>query len=343
VFMPVQAISIQTARMDDLQFKELIDRYLDKTASAADLAELNKLEQFFPTTEDATSAGDQDKHRFLKARIYLNISTHIQPKKYFQWLGAAVVAALILVVLMPKVNTLTGKRTEIVYNQVKTSAGKIKEVRLSDGTTVTLNAGSTLSYPAEFTDSTREVTLTGEAFFKVKHNVDQPFIVHAGALTTRVLGTSFDVYAYPESGDLRITLATGRIQIAKQKTRLATLIPNQQLVFNKGRNTTQMTVVNAADYSGWRTGQQSFKQARLDEVGLYLNKWYGLDVAFDNQILKSYKITTRFTTNMPVRQVLDIIAASSCAKYTMHKNKVVLSGRGCRIDTEVITPKPNAM
>ena len=104
-----------------------------------------------------------------------------------------------------------------------------------------------------------------------------------------------------------------------------------------------MMVVNPADYTGWRNGQQLFKQARLDEVALYLNKWYGLNIAFNNKALKSYKITTRFTSDMPVKQVLDIIAASSCARYTIYDHTVTLSGQGCSINTEIINAKPNMM
>jgi transmembrane sensor len=317
--------------MDELQFKELIDRYLNQTASAADIDQLNKLDQSFPATDDAVLAGDQEKYQFLKARIYNKISTQIQPRKYLRWLGAAVVIALTLILFIPNEKTIKSKSSRIAYNQVNTSSGKIKEIRLDDGTTVILNAGSTLSYPAEFTDSIREVKLLGQAFFKVKHNDDQPFLVHAGGLTTRVLGTSFDVYAYPESRDVRVTLATGRIQISEKETSLATLIPNQQLIFDGTKHTAKMIGVIAADYSGWRTGQQLFKQSSLEEVGLYLNKWYGLDIAFSNESLKNYKITTRFTSDMPVQQVLDIIAISSCAQYTIHDQTVLLNGKGCRL------------
>ena len=330
--------------MNELQFKELIDRYLDRTASADDLDQLNKLEQLFPAPDRDTLAGEQEKHKFLKARIYRNISAQIQPRKYFRWLAPAIVAAaLIVVILMPTVQKFSHKSNEIIYRQVSTSSGKIREIRLSDGSSVILNAGSTLSYPAQFNDSIREVKLLGQAFFKVKHNDAQPFLVHAGALTTRVLGTSFDVYAYPESRDVRITLATGRIHVSEHKTKLGTLVPNQQLVFNKDKNIAQTMVVNSADYTGWRTGQQLFKQARLDDVALYLNKWYGLNIAFNNKALKSYKITTRFTSDMPVKQVLDIIAASSCAQYTIHDHTVVFRGQGCRINTETINAKPDTM
>jgi transmembrane sensor len=320
--------------MNELQFKELINRYLDRTASAADLDQLNKLEQLFPTTDDAILASDQEKHRFLKARIYRNILGKIQPVKYVRWLSAAVAVAIIAVLFLPKEKPVIGNNKEIVYKLIKTDNGKIKEIQLRDGTTVILNAGSSLSYPFEFNDSIREVKLIGQAFFKVKHHASKPFLVHTGALTTRVLGTSFDVYAYPESQDVRITLVTGRINISEHKTKVATLIPNQQLVFNVNKNTAKMIQVNAADYSGWKIGQQAFKQSSLEEISLYMNKWYGLGIAFNNESLKNYKITTRFTSNMPVKQVLDIIAASTCSKYTLHDQTVVFSGKGCQINRE---------
>jgi transmembrane sensor len=329
--------------MNELQFKELIDRYLAGTASEEEIEQLNTLEQLFPAPESQTGFNDSEKHKILKKRIFSSITRQISGKKSFRWLGvAAAVAALIVIVCLPKATTFNNNNL-IAYNQVKTPSGKIKEVHLSDGTVVILNAGSTLWYPAQFQDSIREVKLVGQAFFKVKHNDHQPFLVYAGALTTRVLGTSFDVYAYPESRSIRITLATGRIHITKQKVSLATLTPNKQLVFNKAKSNTETLVVNSQDYTSWKTGQQLFKQSRLDEVALYINKWYGLTIAFNHESLKNYKITTRFTTDMSAKQVLDIIAASSCAQYTIHNQRVVYSGQGCRIHTKMITPKPNAM
>jgi transmembrane sensor len=326
--------------MDELQFKQLIDRYLANTASAEDLEQLDKLEQSFITTQHATALADVEKQETIKARIYQNIYSKINSKKHFGWFGlAAAVAASIYFVCVPQVKRLNSiKSNGLTYTQVVTSKGEIKKVHLSDGSLVTLNAGSTLFYPARFQGNTREVKLVGQAFFKVQHNHNKPFVVHAGALTTKVLGTTFDVYAYPEAKNVRITLATGRIQIANQKADLAILKPNQQLVYNKAKTSAQTLMVNSVDYTAWKTGLQLFKQSKLDEVSIYLNKWYGLTTSFQDQSLKNYKITTLFTTNMPVRQVLDVVAASCCAQYTLHNHKVVLSGNGCHINTSIINP-----
>ena len=321
-----------------MQFKELIDRYLAGTASTEEIEQLNALEQSFPQIDIQSIHTTSVKPDILKKWIYRKIAGSIFKKRSLRWIGAAAaVAALLLVVWLPKGKPLNNSNKEIVYHQVKTSAGKIKEVHLSDGSIVTLNAGSTLAYPDRFANNLREVELVGQAFFKVKHNTHQPFLVHAGSLTTRVLGTSFDVYAYPEAHEVRITLATGRINVANSKTDLATLTPNHQLVLNKANNSTQTLAVKASDYTSWKTGQQFFKQSSLEEVGLYLNKWYGITLSFKQKSLKNYRITTSFTASMPVKQVLEIITASSCAQYTMHQKNVVLSGSGC----QPITHKTN--
>ncbi|MEK6552667.1 MAG: FecR domain-containing protein, partial [Bacteroidota bacterium] len=128
------------------------------------------------------------------------------------------------------------KPAVISWNEKQTVMGEKYFATLSDGTIITLNADSKLKYPARFTNGTREIYLEGEAFFEVKQDTSRPFIVHSGNISTTVLGTKFNVSAFPNEKNIAVSLVEGSVKVSKEESgtieNIVLLQPDQQLVYN---------------------------------------------------------------------------------------------------------------
>ena len=150
--------------------------------------------------------------------------------------------------------------TEELFNKVVTAIGGEYALILSDGTRVWLNADSELEYPVEFVKKERIVKLSGEAYFEVAPNPEQPFIVEAGGIQTRVLGTSFNIQAYRNEKSVYTTLLTGSIRVAVADGGDAVVLtPGREAIWEKGSGAIQVEAVNAEDAIAWRYGNFIFE------------------------------------------------------------------------------------
>lgn len=180
--------------------------------------------------------------------------------------------------------TLDGQSTAaIVYNTLSTPKGRQFHVELPDGTTVWLNAASSIRYPTSFAGKERRVAITGEAYLEVAKNKAKPFIVDvAGKASVEVLGTQFNINAYADEPRLNTTLLEGSIKLINlQET--AILKPGQQAqITSEG-----MKVVEVPDLDlvmAWKRGVFQFNFTRIDEVLRQLSRWYDVEVAYEQKI-----------------------------------------------------------
>lgn len=163
--------------------------------------------------------------------------------------------------------------------QLNVPEGRDFKVTLSDGTEVWLNSGSRLSYPTRFEGSSRVVTLSGEAYFKVRHDKRRPFIVKAGDVTVRDIGTEFNVNCYPDV-PAHVTLVEGvvAVDLSDGSARLA---PGDDAVVDKGQLTVRK--VDVEDVVSWREGIIPFNDSSLRDIAVYLCRWYGLNLVSQDE------------------------------------------------------------
>lgn len=186
------------------------------------------------------------------------------------------------------------------------SIGKIRVVRLPDGTVVTLNVFSTLQVAADYNKKTREIMLSGEAFFEVTHNVEHPFIVHAAGAATRVYGTAFNISAYPRSCEVRVGLQKGRIGVTyagKQETAEKILAPGQLLIYDKTENQTLINEQSIGEIGAWRNGGLVFYKTPLKDVLEQLENKYGVKFSYPSD-LNNQTITASFEGSSSMNKVL---------------------------------------
>ncbi|MCD0490533.1 FecR domain-containing protein [Pedobacter sp. MC2016-14] len=177
------------------------------------------------------------------------------------------------------------------FNTLSTARGETYSIKLSDGTLVTLNAASSLKFPANFARlKTRTVELTGEGYFSVKHDAKKPFFVKTSAQTVEDLGTEFNINAYPEEGDVKTTLVEGiaKVSIASSQqgaTSQITLKPGQQTVIQ--HKNIKLQTADLSYTLAWKKGLFSFKDANIQTVMQQMARWYNFEVEYKGEIPKT--------------------------------------------------------
>lgn len=193
----------------------------------------------------------------------------------------------------------------------RTPSRLTSKVVLADGTTVTLNAETQLKYPTEFKGDTREVYLSGEAFFDVKKDAQHPFVIHTDKMSVKVLGTSFDVKAYQNDREYSTSLLTGAVQIElKDHKRQILLKPKEKFnLQNKENQGTDTLAYHVSTLSlledaknpeasfmetSWMSHKLIFKEEPFEDLANNLSRWYGVKITFKNERLKNVKFTGLF-------------------------------------------------
>lgn len=204
-----------------------------------------------------------------------------------------------------------------------TERGDKKEVYLPDGSKIVLNVDSELSYPREFNDSIREVTLIGEAFFDIKRNVNKPFIVNTNSIKIRVLGTSFNVKSYTKDKKVETTLVSGKVELIKDEETPIILAPSQKAVFHKKENKLEIEEVKSLDVVAWKEGTLIFNKTPLQEMVIDLERKYNAKIIINSKNLLNYEYTGTFD-NLSIEEVLKLLTISSPIKYSIENEKIIL-------------------
>jgi ferric-dicitrate binding protein FerR (iron transport regulator) len=175
---------------------------------------------------------------------------------------------------------------------------------LPDGSIVVLNKNSTVTYPSAFKGNTRNVKLTGEAFFDITPNKSKPFIIDANATSIKVVGTSFNVKTTPESTE--VIVETGIVEVS-QKQKSVRLLPNQKTIMVAGEQESRAEANTDELYSYYRTGQFICTATPLHKLTEVLSEAYGEHIVITDSRLRNMPITATFK-NEPLEQVLDVVA-----------------------------------
>lgn len=194
----------------------------------------------------------------------------------------------------------------VTYNTLRTPRGGQFKVTLPDGTMVWLNAASSIRYPTTFLGRERRVEMSGEAYFEVAKNEEKPFKVSAnGKAEVKVLGTHFNVDAYPEEGIIKTTLLEGAVSMSTPANPPVLLKPGQQAAAGQA----EIKIVNDANIDqvmAWRYGLFNFDRSNLQSVMNELSRWYDVDVRYEGQI-PSRIFRGKIKRDLSLTQVLEVL------------------------------------
>ncbi len=201
---------------------------------------------------------------------------------------------------------------------IETANGERTRIVLPDGTRVIVSANSTFTYPATFSKGSREVSISGEAYFDVTQNADMPFIVKSKEINIKVLGTKFNVYAYPEDDFFEVSLVEGKIQASlnRNSSKSYVLKPNEKLRYLYASNTFQKSKTDLQVETAWTRGDLYFQSETLHTILPKIERFYGVKFSINGQ-LPGLKLTASFNET-DVNEILRNL--SVLYQFSYHKN-----------------------
>lgn len=203
-------------------------------------------------------------------------------------------------------------------------------IHLPDGSTVILNSGSKLRHDDDFGINSRDVSLTGEAYFDIAPDASKPFKVRTGKIVTTVRGTAFNVKAYSEENKITVTVRHGKVEVSDRHRLHETLVPDEQLDVN---TTTSSFVKIKADTEAalaWTNKFIILDGVDMTEAARVLEARYHITITISNEQLKQCRITSTFLDDEKLQDVLEVITTAVNATFTItDDDTVVISGKGC--------------
>jgi ferric-dicitrate binding protein FerR (iron transport regulator) len=194
-----------------------------------------------------------------------------------------------------------------VVLELATPLGGIYQITLPDGTKVWLNAGSSLKYPMSFAKNERRVSLEGEAFFEVTKDSARPFKVLSKGQEIEVLGTAFNVNAYPDNTVIKTTLVNGKVKLSNDKrySKAIFLLPGQQST-NSNNGKIHLANVDTAPFTAWKEGLFYFDETPLSDALQQIGRWYNVEVKYKGEVPQTH-FYGRIKRSKPLREVLDVL------------------------------------
>jgi transmembrane sensor len=290
---------------------ELLTDYLQQTTNQE---YFEQAKQEWNLNPELDENGRKNWNR-LEYQINKSVATPFKmPVTRRLWIQVASIAAILIAgllggsILTYLISDHRATQDELVFD---TPRGEKSIVKLPDGSQVWLNANSKLVYHS-FSSTHRQVELKGEAFFKVAHNANAPFVVKTNKCEVEVLGTTFNIMAYDEFGRQEITLLTGKINVHTDNNQQI-IYPGQALILKDHK--VQVVEVNASQASGWVENKFNFHNIPLSELMKRLENWYDVDIMLDNPKGKDVNFTGTFKNEETIWQVLDAIKVYTPIQY----------------------------
>ena len=215
---------------------------------------------------------------------------------------------------------------EPVYYTMNIPYGGEYSLVLPDGTKIYLNAGTSLRYPDHFCGDSREIFLSGEAYLEVARDEEKPFIVRTPDVDVRVLGTVFNVNAYPDGEYVRTTLVEGKVEALCGDERIL-MEPGTQVAYNKAMRQADYFPVDVHLFTSWKDGYYDFEEMSLGELMQVLSRWYNVQVKFAEPALKDLKFSGRLKRYEEVDLLFERLEYTKDVTFTNEDGCYVIRGK----------------
>lgn len=286
----------------------------------------------FPDVSAEAELNREDIFDMIRGRITEKGKTksYFFPKKISWWwsVAASITLAIGLSFYFYKAGYLVGvNELAATYIEVESPINSILKTTLPDGSQITLNSGSTLSYPSFFAKDERRVRIEGEGYFDIQKS-DVPFIVEAGELDVEVLGTRFDLKAYTEDEFSWLTLEQGAVKAhirSHGTNEEITLSPNEQIVLDKTNGDVRVKQVYPELFTYWLSGGISFKNNTLEEIMMVLESRFNTEIIITDERLKKETFYCQFSKDDNLERILYLLSNKGKWKYTISGNKATIS------------------
>jgi transmembrane sensor len=326
--------------MSKIDIEDILDRYLKGEASPG---EIERVETWLNSNVTPGNEWQQmdakDRSQWLSA-LFDDIRSDagindakvvtMQPRRNL-WRRMATAAAMIAICF------LVYHEWPIIHNRLypvqlttlNVPLNQKKQVTLADGSKIWVNSASQLKYPEAFAGKTREVYLSGEAYFDIKHDASRPFIIHTGKVITTVLGTAFNIKEDNTQHTVIVTVTRGKVSVANGKEPLGILTPNQQISFNTVNRQHVQKNVNAEQVIAWQEDIH-FDDITFADAVAQLQQRFNVKISFANEKVKNCRFTGTALKGEKVEKILNVLCAFNKATYqTKADGSIVIDGAGC--------------
>lgn len=321
-----------------IEIGELIGKYLANKESEEELEQLKAWlkanpanQQLFDSIKTEKSICDsiEDFEKYQAENAWSNISTKIVAVSLRQNLLRWKIAAIFFFIV--GLGSLVGyivsgynpnRSLSETYTTISTKYGQNSKIVLPDSSVVWINSGSELSYNNSFALSNRKLKLKGQAFFQVTKNKNMPFVVESKYLNVKVLGTRFDISAYPEDKNVEVVLEKGKVEISNNKVGLknSDLKPGEKAEFNITSEKLKINKIDSHIYSSWKEGILIFRDERMSEVIKKLERWYNISIEVKDDRIN--KLTFNGTiVNEGIEEFFNLVRYSCTVNYTIIPSK----------------------
>lgn len=278
------------------KIRDLFNKYVEGTASAK---ERQVVEEFFEKMQEGGVTPERAAHdRLLLNRLDEKVFKRTIHRQRLRRRTMLMAAASLLVLLSAVIPVFLLQESTIT---VLAQQGERTRVVLPDSSIAYLNSGSAISYSSRMRGSDRTITLSGEAYFEVKHNPSKPFIVESSTLKTRVLGTRFVVSDYPGE-EASVVVRSGKVGVAAADNRPLAILEKDQRVYYKN-DIPLVESVDAKDYYSWKDGNIVFDAANLKQVIHMLNRRFNVNIVLTSTFDEKCTITGSY----PDRHIEDVL------------------------------------
>jgi hypothetical protein len=218
-------------------------------------------------------------------------------------------------------NTVAPETKEnIIYNKIETPVGGKYQVNLPDGSKVWLNSSSSLRFPALFNGNTREVELSGEAYFDVSKNKSKPFKVITKDQIVEVLGTQFNINSYSDEGPIKTTLIEGSVKII-YKDKVVLLSPGQQ--FQPKESVAAVVEADTEEVVAWKDGYFIFKNEDIKSIMRKVSRWYNVEVSYSGNI-PEVGFGGNISRSKDISEVLDVLQLTNAIHFKVEGRRITV-------------------
>jgi len=213
---------------------------------------------------------------------------------------------------------------EATIQEIVVPKGQVSQLFLADGTRVWINSESKLKVLSVFASNERNVQLSGEAFFEVAKDPKRPFRVEVNGQKIEVLGTSFNVRAYPNHNEIQTTLTAGKIQLFTGDQR-SILNPGEQSIFNLETKQLSINQVDPANYTSWKEGRFEFQNENLVDVFKVIERWYDVEIQYKESDFKGMRFSGVIKRNKDINHFLNLLNHSVPVTYSIDLDKITIA------------------
>lgn len=328
--------------MNRQQIESLLDRYLKgETTTAENTVVETWLEENLHSNSPWSGLDEQEKSSWLSG-IYQDLeqSREKAPEKiipvkkkkapYLQFIAAAAALIAVLFAIYLQSSDEYHTNQSLKLTALTVPAEQTRQIMLPDGSKVWVNAGSELKFPETFGGETREVYLSGEAYFDIAHNPDRPFLIHVGKITTKVLGTAFNIKEDKDQHLVTVTVTRGKVGVAAGTRQLGIITPDHELSFNLLNEKVIRRKVDALTSIAWQHRELQFEDVTFEQAVSQLEKRFNVKITFKNNQLKNCRFSGTEPSGAGLEQLLKVICAINHATYqTSEDGSIQIDGKGC--------------